>query len=214
LYVASFVVVVPATLAADLDATSEGSAKEATRLYKQGQYEEAARLYAQLSVDHPDMPIFERNMGACFYYLKRPEPALSNLRNYLLHKKDITADDKAVVERWIAEMEQLRGQPAPPVQPSDPTPAAAPPALSADVPPLPAAVLHETPAASPALDVSSPQVAVNATNATPRAFYQTWWFWTGAGVVAAGAVTAILLSTRSSNTNVPEAALGNQGAFR
>jgi hypothetical protein len=43
--------------------------------------------------------------------MRRPEPALSNLRDYLAHKKnDITADDKQEVERWIDEMEKLRVQ--------------------------------------------------------------------------------------------------------
>jgi hypothetical protein len=45
--------------------------------------------------------------------MRRPEPALSNLRDYLAHKKnDITADDKQEVERWIDEMEKLRAQKA------------------------------------------------------------------------------------------------------
>jgi hypothetical protein len=53
--------------AADLDAKEQETAREATRLYKQGRYAEAAELFGKLSVDHPDMPIFERNVGACFY---------------------------------------------------------------------------------------------------------------------------------------------------
>jgi hypothetical protein len=97
-------------MAEGLDAKGEETAKEATQLYKQGQYEEAAKLYARLGVDYPDMPIFERNVGACFYYLRKPNPALSNLRNYLNHKKGIALDDKAVVDRWIDEMEKLRAQ--------------------------------------------------------------------------------------------------------
>ena len=93
--------------AGDLDDKGETEAKEALRLYKQGSYEEAAKMFARLSVDYPNLPTFERNVGACFYYLKRPGPALSNLRNYLNHKKDITSDDKAVVDRWIEEMLQV-----------------------------------------------------------------------------------------------------------
>ena len=95
-------------LAAGLDAKGEATAKEASGLYRQGLYEDAAKLFAKLVVDYPDMLIFERSLGACFYYLHKPEPALSNLRNYLVHRKDIPADDKAVVDRWIDEMEKLR----------------------------------------------------------------------------------------------------------
>jgi len=96
-----------AALAAGLDPKGEATAKEASGLYRQGLYEDAAKLFAKLVVDYPDMVIFERSLGACFYYLHKPEPALSNLRNYLVHRRDIPADDKAVVDRWIDEMEKL-----------------------------------------------------------------------------------------------------------
>jgi hypothetical protein len=223
-------------LAAELDPQSEELAKQATLLYREGRYQEAANLYAKLSVDHPDMPIFERNMGACFYYLKWPEPALSNLRNYLNHKRGITPDDKAVVDRWIEEMEQLRhagaglptARPATPSAPAAPPPspptssvAAAPPAAPAPTPAtrsaptaLPAPTLAPAaPSATttpPALNLSSrPSADAAPAQATP--IYKEWWFWTGAGVVVAGAVTAILLATVRS-TNVPNTTLGNQAA--
>ena len=113
----------PTALAAGLDAKSKATLKEATRLYKQGQYEEAAKLLTELAVDHPEMTNLQRNLGACYYYMRRPEPALSNLRDYLAHKKnDITADDKQEVERWIDEMEKLRAQNA--AVPVAPPPAA------------------------------------------------------------------------------------------
>jgi len=135
----------PAAFAAGLDARGEADAMEATTLYKQGRYEEAARIFAKLSVHYPDMLIFERNVGACFYYLKKPEPALSNLRNYLNYKRDIEPDDKAVVDRWIDEMEKLRAQGT----------AAAPPVAA--------------PLAGPALPVAAPIAggAVSASAAAP-----------------------------------------------
>ena len=74
---------------AAMDKKSTADAKKATLLYKQGSYEEAAALFLQLSLDNPDMPVFVRNLGACYYYLRRPEPALSNLREFLHQKKDI-----------------------------------------------------------------------------------------------------------------------------
>ena len=114
-----------AALAAGLDPSGEATAKEASGLYRQGLYEDAAKLFAKLVVDYPDMLIFERSLGACFYYLRKPEPALSNLRNYLVHRKDIPADDKAVVDRWIDEMEKLRAHNA--AVPVVPPPTAASP---------------------------------------------------------------------------------------
>lgn len=191
-------------LAAGLDARGEETAKEATRLYKQGDYEAAAKLYSELSVDYPDMPIFERNVGACFYYLNRPGPALSNLRNYLLHKKDIAPDDKAVVDRWIEEMERLRAQnqrvtkAPPPAAPLAPAPLSVPP-------PAPAST------AAPGLDLSAP----SAPSGEAHPFYTRGWFWGTVGaVVVAGAATAVVLSTRKGGSNVPSSTLGNQEAFQ
>ena len=216
-------------LAAGLDEKGEADAKQATRLYKQGQYQEAAEIFARLSVDYPDMPIFDRNLGACFYHLRKPEPALSNLRRYLSRRQDIAPDDKAVVDRWIDEMEQLRAQNAaasappalPPVAPTpQPTPAAAPQPAAAQAPLAPVAPPPKAEEPAPAIPAAAsiPPVAptpseapkpagVDLTStATPsdsteagRPFWKTWWFWTGAVVVVGGAVTAIVLTTRSSD---------------
>jgi hypothetical protein len=134
--------------AAGMSKKSTADAKKATQLYKQGNYEAASAIFAELSVDNPDMPVFVRNMGACYYYLRRPEPALSNLREYLHKKKDISPEDRAEVEGWIAEMDQLRQRgsalPPPPSPPTAPTPAPA-----AATPPAPAAVPAATPVISP-----------------------------------------------------------------
>jgi hypothetical protein len=177
--------------AGDLDDKGEAEAKEALRLYKQGSYEEAAKMFARLSVDYPNLPTFERNVGACFYYLKRPDPALSNLRNYLNHKKDITSDDKAVVDRWIEEMEELRAKELP---------SAAPPS---------SLQTRDSPAG---LDLSS-HSALDPSSDSARPYYKRWWFWTGATAIVAGSVTTILLLTRTTESNVPATKLGNQPAY-
>ena len=203
-----------AALAAGLDPKGEADAKEATKLYKQGHFEEAAQIFAKLSVDYPEMEIFERNVGACFYYLNKPEPALSNLRDYLRRNKNIEPDDKAVVDRWIDEMEKLRAQntaasvqpkvqtaPAEPEQPTktvgDGTAQAgsAQGATASSIAPKPGEVA-DRPAG---LDLSANPGTNNPTEAG-KPIYKTWWFWTGAAaVVVAGTVTAILIAGRSSS---------------
>jgi hypothetical protein len=214
-------------LAAGLDQKGRADAKEATRFFKQGQYEEAAQIFARLSVDYPDMEIFERNLGACFYYLGKPEPALSNLRRYLGRRKDIAPDDKAAVDRWIDEMEKLRAQNAaasappapPPAEPAVPPPApvvapmvtapvalAPPPKADEPAPAIPAATsippaIAPTPSEAPkpaGVDLTSTATPSDSSEAG-RPFWKTWWFWTGAVVVVGGAVTAIVLTTRSSD---------------
>jgi tetratricopeptide (TPR) repeat protein len=168
-------------LAAGLDEKGEADAKQATRLYKQGQYQEAAEIFARLSVDYPDMPIFDRNLGACFYHLRKPEPALANLRRYLGRRQDIAPDDKAVVDRWIDDMEQLRTQNAaaslppapPPVAPTpQPPPAAGPAPAAAQAPLAPVAPppkAEESAPASAAPKAEEPAPAIPAAASIPPA---------------------------------------------
>ena len=159
-------------LAAGLTAKDTAKAKQARQLYKQGKYEDAAKIFSDLSSEHPDMLVFTRNLGACYYYLRRPEPALSNLREYLQRGQHVTPDDRSEVERWIAEMEQLRAQTAmppavmppasatspvtvspagaaPPAVPPPQSPAGPSPATAVPVPPPPEATPGPPPTANP-----------------------------------------------------------------
>ena len=207
-----------AAVAAGLDKRGEADAKEATQLFKQGRYGEAAPIYAKLSVDYPDMEVFERNLGACFYHLRKPEPALSNLRHYVGRKKNIGAEDKATVERWIDEMEKLRAQneagsvsPEPPMLLTGPEqPASTKRAESVG----PSARPGDTENKPAGLALSS-ESGSSGLEETGSPIYKKWWFWTGVGaVVAAGVVTAVALSSGKGSSNVPASALGNQGAFQ
>ena len=231
----------PTALAAGLDAEGKATLKEATRLYKQGLYEEAAKLLTELAVDHAEMTNLQRNLGACYYYMRRPEPALSNLRDYLAHKKDdITADDKQEVERWIDEMEKLRAQNAtaisavevPPAAPGVPAavlpapeavavspvlvpaPVTAPAQVTAPAPVIGLPAPAPTPETPAALNVST-QPASSESPAEAPPVYKRWWFWGTVGaVVAAGAVTAVVLFAGKGGSNVPGTPLGNQGIFQ
>lgn len=208
-----------AALASGLDKKGEADAKDATRLFKQGLYQEAAPIYAKLSVDYPDMEVFERNLGACYYHLRQPEPALSNLRHYLGRKKNIAAEDKATVERWIDDMEKLRAQneaaavapkPQPTLtqaeQPSETKPAES---LGPDL----ATKLQGTEDKPSGLDLSDKSKGKESTE-TGSPFYKKWWFWGTVGaVVTVGVVTAVALASGKGSSNVPTSALGNQGAF-
>ncbi|HJX66990.1 MAG TPA: tetratricopeptide repeat protein [Polyangia bacterium] len=208
-------------LAAGLTAKDTAKAKEARQLYKAGQYEAAANIFLRLSSDYPGMLVLTRNLGACYYYLHRPEPALSNLREYLQREQDITPEDRREVETWIAEMEKLRSQMAatsktPVVSPAAPSlagPAAAPPPVPSSAPsaahlPIPP-VVEPAPASPPSLDDSGKsavreealdvrQKPAEQVGAAAPESGSRWWLWTGIGaVVAGGIVTAVLLSTRS-----------------
>ena len=191
--------------AAGLSAKDTAKAKEARQLYKAGKYDAAAEIFLRLSNDYPDMLVLTRNLGACYYYLHRPEPALSNLREYLERAQNISAEDRREVEGWIAEMEKLRNQMA---ASTSTAPVSAPPAVASSVPPaMPGPASPNPPAAAPlpAAPVEPVQQGLDLRQApaeqggaaAPKSGSR-WWLWTGIGaVVVGGVVTAVLLSTRS-----------------
>jgi tetratricopeptide (TPR) repeat protein len=182
-----------AALAAGMDDQSKADAKQATHLFKQGKYEEALPLYAKLVFDHPDMVVFLRNLGACNYYLRRPEPAVSNLRRYLTLRSDIKPQDRSTVERWIDEMEKLRATQLASSASKDHEagPGAKAPVAAA----IPSAA---PPPAEPVQPVGlKTDLRPGPTVIVSRPFYKTWWFWTGAAVAAAAVTTAIVLSRDS-----------------
>lgn len=195
--------------AAGLSAKDTAKAKEARQLYKAGKYDAAAEIFLRLSNDYPDMLVLTRNLGACYYYLHRPEPALSNLREYLERAQNLTPEDRREVEAWIAEMEKLRMAAS-----TSPAPVSPPPAVASSVPPStpgPSAAKEPTspsaPAAAPlptapvepvqqGLDLR--QAPAEQEGAAAPKSGSRWWLWTGIGaVVVGGVVTAVLLSTRS-----------------
>jgi hypothetical protein len=215
-------------LAAGLTAKETAKAKQAKQLYKEGQYEQAAKLFSSLSSDHPEMLVFTRNLGACYYYLRRPEPALSNLREYLRRETDITPEDRSEVEGWMAEMEKLRdrlhapsvapaapasepamGATPPPYAPAPPSiaPAPSPPPPATPLPPVTAAPFQPAAAASPSVVSQEPSSAATpvdvTTTAQPPARSSNTLAWVAggigvAGLVAGGVCTGLALSNFSS----------------
>jgi hypothetical protein len=135
-----------------MDKSAKSDAKTAMRFYKEGNYEDAAKIFVRLSVAYPDMLVFVRNLGACYYYMRRYEPALSNLRDYEHRKKDMAPDDRAEVAGWIGELERVRDQSAAAAAPAAvPTPVEPPAAPSVPIP-LPAALPTAPVAASAAAE--------------------------------------------------------------
>jgi len=176
--VAIVTVALPAR-AAEMDKKAKADAKEAMLLYKGGNYDAAAKIFLKLSIAYPDMLVFVRNLGACYYYMQRYEPALSNLRDYVHRKRDIAPDDRAEVEGWIGEMEHLRDQAAtaatagaPAVVPASTATEA--PAASAAPPTAPVAAALPRGAAEPAATPAPPAPPTGYSPAgAPPAYPQT-----------------------------------------
>ena len=195
--------------AASLSAKDTARAKRAKQLYKDGQYEEAAKIFSSLCSNYPDTLVLTRNLGACYYYLRRPEPALSNLREYLRRAPDISAEDRSEVEGWVAEMEKLRGQPTPSPAPAPPPPPVLPvtaaagpaPASSAPAPSSPTPATPSPAGAGASSQPSDAAMLAETVTTTPQAQARSHstlaWIAGGIGVVGlagGGVCTALTLS--------------------
>ena len=182
LLLAIHVMLVPGVAAAD-----DGDELKARTHFAAGEYKQALDIYARLYAETMH-PTYLRNIARCHQNLGDPDKAISSFREYLRKAKDLPADQRAEIEGYIAEMEQLKQSKA-----VAPPPAAAPPPTAPPPAPL----------------VGTPTVTASGTAADDgSAVYTRWWFWTiVGGVVVAGAVTALLL-TRDSGP-----AVGNLGAL-
>lgn len=168
-----------------------------------GKVEAGIQLLAEVFTE-THKPYLVYNQARCYEQNSRPAEAINRFREYLRVAKEATADERADVERHIAECQALQAEQkketsaAPATAPASPPPPPIVPALSPETaqitppaplppaaPPAPASAVPDLSAPASPPDVSSP------------AFYKTWWFWTGAAVVA-GTLTAVFFATRSS----------------
>jgi len=187
----------PASAIAADDTSAE---LEARTHFAAGEYQEALDIYARLYAETMH-PTYLRNIARCHQNLGNPDKAISSFREYLRKAKGLTPEQRAEVEGYIAEMEQLKKSRA--AAAAAPAPAVAPPVAPPPAAPSPA------PDATPAPLVGPPAVAATSTRDDGESpFYTGVWFWgVVAGVVAAGVVTAVLLSRDSGPT------AGNLGAL-
>ena len=182
-----------ASPSAAVAAGDEGAELKARTHFAAGEYKEALEIYARLYAETMH-PTYLRNIARCHQNLGNPDRAISSFREYLRKARDLSPDQRAEIEGYIAEMEQLK-------QSKTTAPATAPPATPPPTAPPPAD-------SSPAL-VGPPTVTASGTRDDEGGgFYTRWWFWTiVAGVAIGGAVTAFLL-TRDSGPSA-----GNLGAL-
>ncbi|MEO8214993.1 MAG: hypothetical protein ABI560_17470 [Myxococcales bacterium] len=182
----------PATTALAAPDAREMQARQA---YAAGNYHDALDVYVQLYAEklHPN---FLRNIGRCYQNLGDPDKAINSFREYLRKAKDVSPTERAEVNGYIAEMEELKKQrereTAAAAKSTEQSPrekqqgALAAPAPAAP-PPEPAGVNLRAAGEPPPSSSSS---------GTDTPLYQKWWFWgiigglvaTGVGVAAAAGV--------------------------
>ena len=166
----------PRAVAAEDEAAADLKART---YFVSGEFKQALEIYTRLYVETMH-PTYLRNIGRCQQNLGEPDKAIASFREYLRKAKDLSADQRAEIEGYIAEMEQLKRSKANGATASSAAATSAPPPAR---PAEPAPVLVGPP-------------TVTATRDEPAdggPFYTRAWFWVGAAVVVAGAVTGIVL---------------------
>jgi tetratricopeptide (TPR) repeat protein len=171
----------------------ESAELQARTAFAAANYKEALDIYARLYAETLH-PTYLRNIGRCYQGLGDPDRAISSFQEYLRKARDLSQEQRAEIERYIAEMEQMKrsrvAAPAPP-----PPPALTPPPETSSPPLLDSPATVTKPTSAPAEPEAAP-------------VYTRWWFWaTVAAVAAAGITTAVLLSADSSPSH------GNLGAL-
>ena len=149
---------------------------QAREAFAAGSYKEALDIYTKLYAERLH-PTYLRNIGRCYQNLHESDRAISSFREYLRKAKDMPADERAEVEGYIKEMEDLQRQNAEAANPAPrPLPQAAPPVRQPEQAPQVVAVQQSSPSPEPA----------------PAPFYTRGWFWgVVAGVVVAGTVAGL-----------------------
>jgi tetratricopeptide (TPR) repeat protein len=194
----------PAQAAEDSKQLAKAHYETATRLYEVQEYAKALDEYKTAYLAKPD-PAFLFNIGQCYRKLGDDSKALEFFHQYL--KKAPPEDpSRAQGEARIRDIETSRSKPPETVPASPPAVVGGPPPSLTGPPP-------GTPPETPRVDLTATSIRTEEPNRKP--VLKTWWFWTGVGaVVAAGAVTAIVLSTSHTRSNVPSVPLGTRSVFQ
>src|SRR5205814_6504199 len=101
------------------DHASEMKARED---FAAGRYDDALELFAKLYAETLN-PVYLRNIGRCHQKLRHPDKAIDAFKDYLAKGKKISADERAEINGYIKDMQDLRdeqakqGTPPPPPTP-------------------------------------------------------------------------------------------------
>lgn len=117
----------------------------ARELFAVGRYAEALELYGKLYAETTH-PTYMRNIGRCYQNMGEPDKAISSFREYLRQARELTPNQRAQVEGYIGEMEDLRRQRQ---AASPPPPATSPKTTTAPVGEPPPTIVAPSPTVPP-----------------------------------------------------------------
>jgi hypothetical protein len=205
-----------ATLSASVAFAEDAREVKSRALFAKGEYQSALDIYAKLFAEKAD-PLYLRNIGRCYQKLRQPDRAIDAFREYLRRAR-VKAAERAEIEGFIHEMEDLqkaRAEAAPIAPPRAAAPAPPPPTEArAPLPPPPMALPAVGGGEAPGSQGSVPGATLSARNGggapvdEPRSLTGRWWFWTGIGVVVAGGVVAAIALGSGGSAKIPSCPTG------
>ena len=107
--IASVVVALALTSVAAPALAVDSRELKAREAFAAGRYQEALEMFAKLYAETLH-PIYLRNIGRCYQNLGEPDQAIISFREYLRKAKNLRAEERAEIEGYIAEMEELKKQ--------------------------------------------------------------------------------------------------------
>jgi hypothetical protein len=198
----SLVAALPSRAAAAPDAR-EIQARED---FAAGRYQKALDIFARLYAEtlHPN---YLRNIGRCYQNLGEPDRAISSFRDYERKAKALSSEERAEIDGYIREMQELKRQrESGAAQPAG-EPALAPKLVTAPPPeaqPPQAAKQATTQPQATALDLTARNALPEPDRVEEPAIYERWWFWAiVAGAVGAGVGVAVATGAFSHTNDAP-----------
>lgn len=195
-----------------ITAADDKEARDLFRLGKQafdeGRYERALKYFKD-AYELSGRAALQYNIGSVLDRLRRDREAVEAYKSYLAQTPDAT--NRAVVEERIQIIEGAlaRAEP-PPAAPPEPVPPAAatatPPEIAApELAPIAAPTPQQTARAALETQPSSESGKGVAPETEPsKPITSRWWFWTGIGAVAVGAVVVGVAAAASSGSSTVE----------
>jgi tetratricopeptide (TPR) repeat protein len=153
----SFAVTAPLRAQAQVEQTQDEREVRARELFGFGKYAEALLIYGKLYAERAH-PTYLRNMGRCYQNMGEADKAIGSFREYLRQARNLAPNERAIVEGYIREMEEMKARQASLAATNGaPAPRSADPTLAA--PPLAAAAISG--GANPSLLTATPETSAD-----------------------------------------------------
>ncbi len=184
-----------------VDAEAKRQYAEGTKAYNLGDFAKAVESFKAAYQTKPD-PVYLYNIAQSYRLMKNWEQAQFFYKSFLRNMPD--APNKEEVDQRIKEMDDeiAKAKANPPPGDGDKDHAKIP---------GPDKVANGSKDGKDIQTPPAPGLVDNGGESKP--IYKKWWFWTGIGAVAVGAVVVVVATSGNKTASPPSATFGNTAVF-